>query len=317
MSDLVTFGETMLRLSPPGQERIERATELEFRAAGAESNVAVNAGRLGVEATWLSKLPASPLGRKVTATVESQGADADVVWSEEGRQGTYYLEQASKPRATNVVYDRADAAVTTATADELPTERVEGARYFYTSGITPALSDTLEETTADLLELAQEAGTTTAFDVNYRSKLWTPAEARPVLESLFPDIDVLVTAERDARAVLGLEGDAERIARDLADEWGFETVVVTRGAAGALALHAGDVTEQPAVEADTYDAVGTGDAFVGGFLARRLQGDGVPAALEYAAAVASLKRTIPGDTALVTPDEVEAVLEKAGDGIAR
>ncbi|WP_435098611.1 bifunctional 2-dehydro-3-deoxygluconokinase/2-dehydro-3-deoxygalactonokinase [Halarchaeum sp. P4] len=317
MSDLVTFGESMLRLSPPGQERIERATELEFRAAGAESNVAVNAGRLGVEATWLSKLPDSPLGRKVTATVESQGAEADVVWSEEGRQGTYYLEQASKPRPTNVIYDRDDAAVTTATADELPTGRVAEADYFYTSGITPALSDTLEETTADLLEAAQDAGTTTAFDVNYRSKLWTPAEARPVIESLFPDIDVLVTAVRDARTVLGLEGDAERVARDLAEEWGFETVVVTRGAEGALALHAGDVVEQPAFEADTHDAVGTGDAFVGGFLARRLQGDGVPAALEYAAAVASLKRTIPGDTALVTPEEVEAVLDRAGGDIAR
>ncbi|GGM69143.1 2-dehydro-3-deoxygluconokinase [Halarchaeum rubridurum] len=317
MSDLVTFGETMLRLSPPGQERIERASELEFRAAGAESNVAVNAGRLGLDTAWLSKLPDSALGRKVTATVESQGAEADVVWSDEGRQGTYYLEQASTPRPTNVIYDRADAAVTTATPAELPTERIESADAFYTSGITPALSDTLEETTAALLALAREADTTTVFDVNYRSKLWSPAEARPVLESLFPDIDVLVTAVRDARTVLGLDGDAERVARDLAEEWGFETVVVTRGAEGALAWHAGDVVEQPAFEADTHDAVGTGDAFVGGFLARRLRGDGVPAALEYAAATAALKRTIPGDTALVTPAEVEGVLDRSGDDIAR
>jgi len=317
MSDLVTFGETMLRLSPPGQERLERASELEFRAAGAESNVAVNAGRLGLDTTWLSKLPDGALGRKVTATVEAQGATADVVWSDEGRQGTYYLEQASAPRPTNVIYDRADAAVTTATPDELPTERIEGGDAFYTSGITPALSDMLEGTTADLLALARAAGTTTVFDVNYRSKLWRPAEARPVLESLFPDVDVLVTALRDARNVLGLDGDAERVARDLAEEWGFETVVVTRGAAGALAWHAGDVIEQPAFEADTHDAVGTGDAFVGGFLARRLRGDGVPAALEYAAATAALKRTIPGDTALVTPEEVEAVLDRSGDDIAR
>ncbi|GGN13205.1 bifunctional 2-dehydro-3-deoxygluconokinase/2-dehydro-3-deoxygalactonokinase [Halarchaeum nitratireducens] len=317
MSDLVTFGETMLRLSPPGQERLERASELEFRAAGAESNVAVNAGRLGLDTTWLSKLPDSALGRKVTATVEAQGTTADVVWSDEGRQGTYYLEQASAPRPTNVIYDRADAAVTTATPDELPTERIEGSDAFYTSGITPALSDTLEGTTAALLALAGEAGATTVFDVNYRSKLWSPAEARPVLESLFPDIDVLVTAVRDARDVLGLDGDAERVARDLAEEWGFETVVVTRGAAGALAWHAGDVVEQPAFEADTHDAVGTGDAFVGGFLARRLRGDGVPVALEYAAATAALKRTIPGDTALVTPEEVEAVLDRSGDDIAR
>lgn len=317
MSDLVTFGETMLRLSPPGQERLERASELEFRAAGAESNVAVNAGRLGLDTAWLSKLPDSALGRKVTATVKAQGAEADVVWSDEGRQGTYYLEQASAPRPTNVIYDRANAAVTTATPEELPTERITAADAFYTSGITPALSDTLEETTADLLELAQDADTTTVFDVNYRSKLWEPSEARPVLESLFPDIDVLVTAVRDARTVLGLDGDAERVARDLAAEWGFETVVVTRGEKGALAWHAGDVVEQPTFETDTHDAVGTGDAFVGGFLARRLHGESVPVALEYAAAVAALKRTIPGDTALVTPDEVESVLDRSDDGIAR
>jgi len=312
--DLVTFGETLLRLSPPGQERLERATELEFRAAGAESNVAVNAGRLGADTAWLSKLPDSPLGRKVTATLRAQGTEPDVAWSEDGRQGTYYLEQAGEPRGTNVVYDRADAAVTTATPDELATERVADADYFYTSGITPALSETLAETTAALLEAASEAGATTALDVNYRAKLWAPEEAREVLETLFPDVDVLVVAERDAREVLARDGSAEEIARGLADEFGFETVVVTLGADGALALRDGDVHEQPAFEAETHDAIGTGDAFVGGFLARRIEGGDVPDALEWGAATAALKRTMPGDTALVTREEVEAVV--SGDGAA-
>ncbi|NIB98565.1 bifunctional 2-dehydro-3-deoxygluconokinase/2-dehydro-3-deoxygalactonokinase [Halobacterium sp. R2-5] len=306
--DLVTFGETLLRFSPSEQERLERATELEFRAAGAESNVAVNAGRLGAETAWLSKLPDSPLGRKVTATLRAQGTEPDVAYSEDGRQGTYYLEPAGEPRGTNVVYDRANAAVTTATPDELATERVEAADYFYTSGITPALSETLAETTAALLELASDAGTTTALDVNYRAKLWEPEEAREVLETLFPDVDVLVVAARDARRVLAREGDAEGIARELAEEFGFETVVVTRGADGALALHGGDVHAQPAFESDTHDPVGTGDAFVGGFLARRIEGGSVPDALEWGAATAALKRTIPGDTALVTREEVENVL---------
>ncbi|MGB9964005.1 bifunctional 2-dehydro-3-deoxygluconokinase/2-dehydro-3-deoxygalactonokinase [Halobacterium hubeiense] len=309
--DLVTFGETLLRLSPPGQERLERATELEFRAAGAESNVAVNAGRLGADTAWLSKLPDSPLGRKVTATLRAQGTRPDVAWSETGRQGTYYLEQAGEPRGTNVVYDRANAAVTTATPEELATERVDSAEYFYTSGITPALSETLAETTAALLERAQAAGTTTSLDVNYRAKLWDPEEAREVLETLFPDVDVLVVAERDARRVLAPEGSASEIARGLADEFGFETVVVTLGADGALAVRDGDVHEQPAFDADTHDAVGTGDAFVGGFLARRIEGGDVADALEWGAATAALKRTMPGDTALVTRAEVEDVL--AGD----
>ncbi|WP_336035028.1 bifunctional 2-dehydro-3-deoxygluconokinase/2-dehydro-3-deoxygalactonokinase [Halobacterium yunchengense] len=315
--DLVTFGETLLRFSPPGQERIERATELEFRAAGAESNVAVNAGRLGAATAWLSKVPDSPLGRKVTATLRAQGTEPVVARSDAGRQGTYYIEQAGEPRGANVVYDRADAAVTTATPADLDTDLVADADYFYTSGITPALSETLAETTASLLERARAAGTTTVLDVNYRAKLWGPTAARGVLESLFPDVDVLVVAERDARRVLARDGAVEEIAGVLADEFGFETVVVTRGADGALAVHDGAVHEQGVFDADTHDPVGTGDAFVGGFLARRIEGGSVPDALEWGAATAALKRTIPGDTALVTREEVEAVLAGDGDGIDR
>ncbi|MCH7659722.1 MAG: sugar kinase [Euryarchaeota archaeon] len=316
MTDLVTFGETMLRFSPPGNERLETTTELEVRAAGAESNVAVAASRLDAEAVWTSKLPDSPLGRRVVSELESYGLETDVVGGE-GRQGTYYLEFAGEPRGTDVLYDRADAAITTARAEELPTERIRKADWFYTSGITPALSSTLEETTETLLWTAREAGTKTAFDLNYRSKLWSPEEARDVLTSLFEHVDVLVTAVRDARNVLGSEGRDETIARALAEEWGFETVVLTLGSEGALALHQGGTTLQSAFETETYDPIGTGDAFVGGFLARRIAGGDIESALEYGAATAALKRTIPGDIAVVTPEEVERVIDAEGSGISR
>lgn len=317
MTDLVTFGETMLRFSPPGNERLETATELEVRAAGAESNVAVAASRLGASAVWTSKLPDSPLGRRVTSELESYGLDTAPVHSDEGRQGTYYLEFAGKPRGTNVIYDRADAAVTTARAEELPTEGIRDSEWFHTSGITPALSPTLRETTETLLATAQDAGTKTAFDLNYRSKLWSPGEARETLTDLFEHVDVLVTAARDARNVLGIEGGDREIARKLADEWGFETVVVTLGAEGALAYDGGGITEQPAFETDTHDPIGTGDAFVGGYLARRIGGGDVAGALEYGAATAALKRTIPGDIAVVTPEEVERVVDEEGVAISR
>ncbi|UPV75999.1 sugar kinase [Halorussus limi] len=317
MTDLVTFGETMVRLSPPDGERLETTDELEFRAAGAESNVAVAAARLGADAAWTSKLPDSPLGRRVVSGLRRHGVETDVVWSDEGRQGTYYLEHGGKPRGSNVIYDRAGAAVTTAETDELPVERVREADRFHTTGITPALSETLEETTADLLAAASEAGTTTSFDVNYRSKLWSPESARDTLESLFPDVDLLLVAERDAREVLGREGDPEEIAAGLADEFDFETVVVTRGEEGALALHDGETYEQPAIETETLDPIGTGDAFLGAFLSRRIAGDSVPTALEYGSATAALKRTIPGDVAVVTREEVESVLAEEGDEISR
>ena len=317
MSDVVTFGETMLRLSPPGHERLETTAELEVRAAGAESNVAIAAERLGATATWTSKLPDSPLGRRVVGELEQYGIDTDIVWSRRGRQGTYYLEHGGKPRGTNVIYDRSNAAVTTAEPQEFDVDLIQGAQVFFTSGITPALSSTLRETTAQLLNAAQQGGTTTAFDFNYRAKLWSPEEARDTLTKLFPGIDILVIAARDAHTVLGYEGDPRQLAHKLGSQFEFQTVVVTRGSQGALAWHDSVVHDHDAYETETLDPIGTGDAFTGAFIARRLAGDDVGTALEYAAATAALKRTIPGDVALVTKDEVEAVVQEESDGISR
>jgi 2-dehydro-3-deoxygluconokinase len=348
MTDLVTFGETMLRLSPPEGERLATARELDARAGGAESNVAVAGAALGIETAWLSKLPDSPLGRRIVHELRGHGVTPEIAWddSDDARLGTYYLEPGGAPRGTDVLYDRADAAITTVESEELHTETVADADYCYTSGITPALSDAAAETTAALLAAAQEAGTTTAFDLNYRSKLWSPAEAKAGYESLFPDIDVLVAAERDAANVLGRDGSgsassggdsdssaagdsdssaagdsdssaAERVARGLARDFDFETVLVTRGDEGALALHDGTVSEQPAYEADTLDPIGTGDAFVGGFLAKRARGGDVETALAWGAATAALKRTVAGDLAVVTAEEVREVLAERGGGIDR
>ncbi|KAB1192395.1 sugar kinase [Haloferax sp. MBLA0076] len=318
MTALVTFGETMLRLSPPRGERLETAREFEVQAGGAESNVAVAAARLGRDAAWFSKLPDSPLGRRVVGELRSHGVDTDgVVWDDDHRQGLYYLEHGVAPRPTNVVYDRADAAVTTLETVEIDLDAVRDADVCYTSGITPALSETLRATTADVLAEAQDAGTTTAFDLNYRTKLWDPAVAAEAYRDLFGSIDVLFAAQRDAETVLGREGDAESIARGLADDFDFETVVVTRGADGSLALFDGDVYEQGVYEAETHDAIGTGDAFVGGFLAKHLAGGDVAESLQWASATASFKRTVEGDVAVVTPEDIERVVADEGDGISR
>ncbi|RXK51928.1 bifunctional 2-dehydro-3-deoxygluconokinase/2-dehydro-3-deoxygalactonokinase [Halorientalis pallida] len=317
MPELATFGETMLRLSPPGDEPVETAGTFEVHAAGAESNVAVAAQRLGVESTWLSKLPESPPGRRVLAALRQHGVEPAVVLTEEGRQGTYYLESADPPRGRTVTYDREGAAVRTATAAELPTGRIERADVFHTTGITPALSATLATTTADLLELAQEADTTTAFDLNYRSKLWSPEAARETVTDLLDLVDRFVVADRDAERVLGLTGSPVETAERLDADHDFETVVVTRGDEGAVAVHDGQTHEQPAVPAGNAHPVGTGDAFVGGYLASRLQGGSVPDALAYGTATAALKRTVPGDAAVVTPAAVERALADATGGIER
>jgi 2-dehydro-3-deoxygluconokinase len=315
--DLVTFGESMLRLSVAEGERIETATELDLRVAGAESNVAITASRLGAQAVWLSKLPNSPLARRIEHALRSHDVRPVVTRSDEGRVGTYYIEPGREPRGTNVVYDRADAAIQTAIPDALPLDRIQDADMFYTSGITPALSDTLVDTTEELLQTAREAGTRTVFDLNYRSKLWSPTAARETCTEILNLIDIFIVAERDAQTVLGYEEDAHECASAIADDYGIDTVVVTQGAEGAVAIHDGERFDQQAFSADTLDPIGTGDAFVGGFLARQLADDTVPEALAYGAAVAALKRTITGDIATITPKEVDSLLADEDQSIAR
>lgn len=317
MGELVTFGESMLRYSPPDNQRLETTETLDVRIAGAESNVATAAGRLGADAVWLSKLPDSPLGRRIVNFHRSVGLETDVVWSDQGRAGTYYIEFGGEPRGTNVIYDRENAAVTTARPAELPIERIENATFFETSGITPALSDTLRETTATLLDRAQAAGTRTVFDLNYRAKLWAPGDAAATFRSLFPSIDVLVVGEDDAATVLDRTGEPAALVESLAAEWDFETVILTRGAWGAVALADGEYYEQRAIETETLDPIGTGDAFLGGYLARRIEGGSVPEGLSWGAAAAALKRTIPGDIAVITRAELDRVLERDGGGIQR
>jgi len=313
MSALVTFGETMLRLTPPGDERIEAADRLAVHVGGAESNVAVAAQRLGMDAAWLSKLPASPPADRIRRALRAQGVEP-VVAEGQGRVGTYYLETGDRPRGTNVVYDREGAAIRTATPDEFDLTRVREAEVFCTTGITPALSATLADTVDRFISTANAADTTVVFDVNYRGKLWSPAAARDRLRELLPGVDTLVVAERDAATVLDRDGDPATVATDLAAAYDCETVILTRGSEGALAVHDGETFEQPAFAADSPYPVGSGDALVGGYLAARHRGESVPDSLANGAATAALARTIPGDVARVSPAEVADVV--AGDDAA-
>lgn len=313
MSDITTFGETMLRFSPERGERLETAKTLDFRTAGAESNVAIAASRLGADTTWISKVPDSPLGRRVVSDIRRHGVTPDITWSEEGRQGTYYIEQGGDPRGMNVIYDRKEASITTAELSDLPVDKIESSSLFFTTGITSALSEKLYQTAKELLNL----DTKTAFDLNYRSKLWSPSEAKNAYDSLLPLVDCLFVPERDARSILDVSGGVEAIGNDLRTRFDCETVVITRGADGALASTTDGIYRQSPFEAETIDPIGTGDAFVGGFLSQYIHGGSVAKALEWGAATASLKRTIEGDLAMVTESEVESVVNEVGSSIDR
>ncbi|MFD1562554.1 PfkB family carbohydrate kinase [Haloarchaeobius amylolyticus] len=308
MPELTSFGESLLRLATPPETPLETTDTLDVHVGGAEGNVAVAAQRLGIETTWVSKLPSTPLGKRVTSTYRSHGVSTAVQWDEGGRLGTYYLEPGSEPRGSNVVYDRGGASIRTATPDELPIDPIVNADALHVTGITPALSDTLASTTERLLSYARDNGTTTVFDVNYRSNLWDTKTAAETLGGLLPQVDVLFVALRDARQVLGYDQGPEAVARRVTDEYDLELAVVTQGEAGALAYDGEAVVEQSTIPTETVDAIGTGDAFVGGFLAAWLTNGTLETSLKWGVATAALKRTITGDLALVRPSQVERVL---------
>jgi len=321
MTQLLTVGETMLRVSPPPGEALETARDVTLRAAGAESNVGVTASNLGVDALWWSRLPASPLGRRVVRELHQYGLDTKVRWSDTGRQGLYFLEQGGRPRGSRVIYDRAETPVRTATFEQLAVDvSLADVEVVFTTGITAALSSQLQTLVTDLFEAARAAGVTTAFDLNYRGKLWGADTARAAYEAVLPLVDVAVVARKDAEAVLGISatmGD-EAVLEDLQAAYDCSQLILTVGDRGAVAIDTtGAVVEAPALPTDTVDPIGTGDAFVGAVLAAVCRDADLETALADGVAAAAIKRTYAGDLAVIDQDLLAAVKRDASDRIDR
>ena len=317
MTRLVTFGETALRITPPGRGRLETAREVRLWADGTESNVAVTASRLGTPTVWLSKLPDTPLGKRVVAELHEHGLDTDVAWADAdaGRQGLSFHEVARSPRADVALQDRSDAAAATAVPGELPMTLVTNADAVFVGGSTVALSPTARETAEAVL---RAAGGTRAFDLDFRPGLWSAERARESLDGLLDAVDVLIANEDDAKRVLGLTGEPRDLVHSLASERDFERVVITRSGRGAVAWHDNVIHERDAIETELVDPAGQHDAFVGGFLHRLLADAATEDALAYGVATAALARTVPGPMTTVDRDEVDRLVADAtADGRGR
>ena len=210
MFDVVTFGEAMIRLSPPHFERLEQANSLDVRIGGGELNVAVGVSRLGLRSTWVSRLPKNALGKLMENRVRQAGVDtSNLVWSADGRVGLYFLEFGAAPRASSVLYDRAQSAISAVKPGEIDWGKVfQGAKWFHTSGITPALSDSAAAVTLEALKAAKQAGVTVSYDLNYRGKLWSPDKAQAVQEPMMEFVDVLITTEEDTKVVFKIKAPA-------------------------------------------------------------------------------------------------------------
>ncbi|MFC2077982.1 PfkB family carbohydrate kinase [Candidatus Bipolaricaulota bacterium] len=326
--DLVTFGEAMLRLSPPGCGRLEQAVSLDIHVGGSELNSAVTSQRLGLSTSFVTRLPRTPLGRLIANKAREHGVDTDWIhWVDEDRVGTYFVEFGASPRPTRVIYDRAHSAIAKVRPGEMDWDAIlADAKCFHTSGITPALSESAAREVTVALRVAKDAGAIVSFDVNYRRRLWSPERAREVLTPLMDFVDILLTTEEDAERVFGIvANDHAAAAAEIVSRFGLQVAAITlrentlmwRNRWSGIAHDGTRAYVGPEFDLELVDRVGGGDAFTGGFLGGYLRSGDVQEALDTAIAASAIGQTNPGDLNWVTPDEVSHLLQGGGKRIDR
>ncbi|MGA2666132.1 MAG: sugar kinase [Nitrososphaerales archaeon] len=312
--DVVTLGEAMVRLSPPHHQRLEQATSLDVVIGGAELSVAVGVARLGLRSSWVTKLPRNPLGRRIVNQAREQGVDVSrVVWTDEGRAGLYFLESGAAPRPSSVLYDRKGSAASTMAPGEVDWRFLKGVRVLHTTGITPALSESCRETTVEAIRAAKRAGCRVCFDVNYRSKLWSPKEAEAALTPIVKMADVLIAS--DAAVIWGVEGEPEDVLRELKKRFGVPVVAMTvredvgvlRTRSTSLAIAEKRYSGSKSYDIEVVDRLGSGDSFAAGLIYGYLLGD-LQKALDYGDAMAAYKATVPGDVNYATKEEIDRLV---------
>jgi 2-dehydro-3-deoxygluconokinase len=325
--DVITFGEAMVRLSPPHFQRLEQATSLDVQVGGAELNTAVALARLGRSTAWVSRLTNNPLGRLIAQRARTFGVSTEhVLWTDSHRVGVYYVEFGAAPRASSVLYDRRDAAIAHLKPGAVPWAALFGqAKWFHVTGITPALSASAAAATREALEVARQAGVPVSIDLNYRAKLWGQAEAGRWMAEFMHACDVLITTEEDAARVFQVTGsDYADVARQLLHRFPLKVVAVTlrenplvwKNTWTAIAVQNDKLHSTRTYEVEIVDRLGAGDAFAAGLIHGLLDND-LQKGLDYGVALSALKHSIPGDFACLTREEVEAVLQGGGLRISR
>ena len=340
MKTVVTFGEIMLRLSPPGHQRFVQARSFDVIYGGGEANVAASLANYGLPVEFVTRLPANEIGDACLNFVRQVGVGTRHVIRGGERLGIYFLEAGSAQRGSRVVYDRAGSAIAAIEPGMVDWPEVfSGADWFHWTGITPAISAGAAAVCLEAVRTAREMGLTVSCDLNYRKKLWRwgrrPGEVMPELVAL---CDVAVGNEEDADKVFGIKapgadvtgGQVEAAAyqyvcEKLAGRFpNLQTIAITlRGSLSAshnrwsaVLWQGGRLYTAPQYEiTPIVDRVGGGDSFCGGLIYGLRTFEDVQRALDFAVAASCLKHTIPGDFNLVSTAEVEKLM--AGDASGR
>jgi len=305
---VVCLGETMLMFAPPRYELIEHFDQFTAYSGGSESNVAIGLERLDIHTGWIGKLPDNALGRKVVNGIRAYGVDTSAcIWTAEGRLGTFFVEWGTPPRPVKTIYDRAASVATTLTADELDWDYLQRAEWLHLTGITPALSETCRKSTAQIVTRARERGCKVSFDVNYRSLLWSPDEARVTCREILPHVNLLIATEDDGRMLLGQAPGREELLQRLFDVYSPDAAVITCGADGSMAYDGGRIYRSEGYPVQVVNRLGAGDAFDAGLLYGYLTSD-LQSGLGYGSAMAALKMTIPQNVPLIEREDVERLV---------
>ncbi len=339
MKKTVTFGEIMLRLSPPGFERFFQSPVLSATFGGGEANVAVSLAHFGLESHFVTRLPAHAIGDAVVRALRAEGVRTDFVVRGGQRVGIYFAETGASQRASNVVYDRAHSAIAEMTPGTVNWDQVlSGAAWFHVTGITPALGDDAAACTREAIEAAKRAGARVSVDLNFRKKLWSEAKAQATMRPLMASVDVVVANEEDMQSVLGLHvpgtdvttgqlnlAGYRAVAEQLSSEFGPSMVAITLRQsisasdngweavlwdAGTTSFH-----RSQRYEVRLVDRIGGGDSFAAGLIYGLASGRSPEAALRFAVAASALKQTIPGDFNRVSVAEVDRLA--GGDASGR
>jgi 2-dehydro-3-deoxygluconokinase len=308
--DLLTLGETLLRLSPPGMQRLDQAHQFDVGIGGSELNVGCLLARLGRRVVWVSRLPTGPLGRIVDGEARRHGVDTGFVrWIDGARLGLMFFEPGPAPRNARVIYDRKDSAAARLAFEDAPwDELIEAAARVHLSGITPALGPSCRALVLRVAALAAAAGKPVSYDLNYRATLTDFAEARAMFEAVASHLDLFITAERDAQSVLGFSEEAEPLAEAIARRYGVPQLALTRSPGsdtGDLLYSGGTIRYAPRYPVEIVDRIGAGDSFVGGLLHGLLDGD-PDLAIRLASYAGAIGLATPGDINYLAPEDLAA-----------
>ncbi|MDB5011503.1 MAG: sugar kinase [Mucilaginibacter sp.] len=333
---VVTLGEIMLRLSTPDFKRFVQADSFDVTYGGGEANVAAALCNYGLNGTFVSKVPANPIGQAAINHLRRYGVDTQFVARGGKRLGIYFLETGASMRASQVVYDRADASISEVDISEFDFDKIlEGADWFHTTGITPALSDKAAELTLAALKAAKAKGITTSIDLNYRKKLWSKEKAREVMTRLCEYVDVCIGNEEDADTTLGFKSAGTDVTKgelnldgykdvfkQMKDKFGFKYIASTLREShsasdngwSALVYDGTEFYHSKQYEVRIVDRVGSGDSFASGFIYGLVTGLKMSDAAEFGVAASAIKHTIPGDLNHATLAEVQELVKGDGSG---